>query len=80
MSEATVLVVDNLSTLAVETGSVGGVFVAAVARGGDALDIFALNEYDNVLPVMSVAVTAASSVDSAPTKTWSGNDIETMVK
>jgi hypothetical protein len=31
VSEATVFVVDDLGALAVETGSVGGVFVAAVA-------------------------------------------------
>lgn len=65
VSAARVLVVDNLGALAVEARLVGSVIVVAVARGGNSFDVLALNEDDNVLPVVGVTI-ARTDADRAP--------------
>jgi hypothetical protein len=65
VSTAGVLVVDNLGALAIEARLIGSVIVVAVARGSNSLDVLALNEDDDVLPVMGVAI-ARTDADRAP--------------
>jgi hypothetical protein len=58
--------VDNLSALAIKTRLIGSMLIAAVARGGYSLDVLALDEDDDILPVVGVTITATSSINSTP--------------
>lgn len=57
--------VDNLGALAVKARLIGSVIIVAVARGSNSLDVLALNEDNDVLPVVGVAI-ARTDTDRAP--------------